>query len=164
MKSNRKHFITTVILLLLAAPSFGQSIQWTGFDHLTDSILLQPKPILLFIHTDWCKYCKKQELTTFSNPEVTDMLNSSYYNLKLDAEAEDTLFFLNRNYAFDAKKGYHELACVLGTYKKEVIFPSTILFDINQQIAFQLFGLQSSKSLSKDLRRLIPQNASPIKK
>lgn len=41
------------------------------------------KNVIVFIHTDWCNYCKAMENTTFKNKEVIEKLNKDFYVVTL---------------------------------------------------------------------------------
>lgn len=60
---------------------------------LEKAILLQkkePKPIVVFVHTKWCKFCLAMKRNTFTNKEVIDLLNASFYFVDFDAEYKKT--------------------------------------------------------------------------
>jgi thiol:disulfide interchange protein len=44
------------------------------------------KLVLVDLYTDWCGWCKKLDKDTYTNPEVTELLNSRFVCVKLDAE------------------------------------------------------------------------------
>ena len=43
-----------------------------------------PKPILIFLYTDWCKICFGMKKTTFKDQEVIKLLNNNFYFIKLN--------------------------------------------------------------------------------
>jgi thioredoxin-related protein len=135
----------------------AQTIQWTSFDNLTDSLRKQRRPLLIFIHTDWCKYCKMMEMKTFTDPLVVSTLNRDYYCLDLNAEEARTLTFLNKKYKFKPSGvniGVQELAEILGTENGKLSYPTTVFFDQNLQIQNRMVGVLDAKQL----QRLLPRN------
>ena len=52
-----------------------------------------PKPILVFLYTDWCKICFGMKKTTFKDQEVIKLLNNNFYFIKLNAEKKKKLLF-----------------------------------------------------------------------
>jgi len=47
-----------ILGLLLRLPVQAQEINWISFSALSDSLKVQPKPVFIFFHTDWCAYCR----------------------------------------------------------------------------------------------------------
>lgn len=130
----------------------AQTLQWTSFDHLTDSLRKERRPLLIFIHTDWCKYCKIMEVKTFTDPLVVGILNKSFYCLDLNAEETHTLIFLNKKYKFKPSgmnTGVQELAEILGTEKGKLSYPTTVFFDQNLQIQHRIVGVLEAKQLQQ---------------
>lgn len=117
-----------LLLLLQLCPLFlsAQSVQWTSFSDLPDSLRKESKPLLIFIHTDWCKYCALQDHNTFGNEMISQRINEDFYALRLNAESEASVTFLNRVYK-GASNGYHQLAEYLGKSGEQLIFPTTIV-------------------------------------
>lgn len=44
------------------------------------------KMILVDLYTDWCRYCKKLDETTFTDPKLIDYLNDKFVCVKANAE------------------------------------------------------------------------------
>ena len=130
----------------------AQTLQWTSFENLNDSLRKERRPLLIFIHTDWCKYCKMMEVKTFTNPELVKILNREFYCLDLNAEEARTIPFLNRKYKFKAtgvNTGVHELAELLGTEKGRLTYPTTVFFDQNLQLLSRVAGALDAKQLQQ---------------
>ncbi|WP_298349705.1 thioredoxin family protein [Runella sp.] len=135
----------------------AQTIQWTSFDNLTDSLRKERRPLLVFIHTDWCKYCKMMEVKTFTDPLIVNTLNRSFYCLDLNAEEALSLTFLNKKYKFKpsgVNTGIQELAEILGTENGKLSYPTTVFFDQNLQVQNRVVGALEAKQLLK----LLPVN------
>lgn len=112
--------------VLLGVTHAQKNIVWTNFEDLNDSLREEAKPLIIFIHTDWCKYCKMQENTTFKDKKVVDNLNQNYYCLRLNAEAKEDIIFLNKIYQ-GKPDDYHTLAIYLFGENKPT-FPTIIFF------------------------------------
>lgn len=128
----------------------AQTLQWTSFEHLTDSLRKERRPLLVFIHTDWCKYCKMMEVKTFTDPIVISTLNRNFYCLDLNAEEARTLTFLNKKYKFKpsgVNTGIQELAEILGTENGKLSYPTTVFFDQNLQVQHRIVGVLEAKQL-----------------
>lgn len=144
--------ITIFFLILLHSQVQGQSVNWTAFAHLNDSLRQEQKPVLIFIHTDWCKFCQLQDNTTFADPELTQVLNKNFYCLRLNAESKADISFLNRTYKYKLT-GYHELAELLAKQNGTFSFPATLVLDHTLQPVKRYTGYVSAA----DLKSLIGQ-------
>ena len=137
---------------LLAVECQAQTLRWTSFEHLTDSLRKERRPVLVFIHTDWCSYCKMMELRTFSDQQVVTKLQEKFYCVRLNAEDNQPITFLQRAYKFKptgVKTGVHELAQVLGTENGKLSYPTTVFFDQYLQLQGRVVGALDAKSLKQ---------------
>ena len=109
-----------------------------------------PKPIFVFIHTSWCKYCKMMENSTFKNPEVVQLLNDNFYFVSLDAEQKNPILFKNNTFRFQPKgqnTGVHELAEELGTVDGAMTYPTFSILDKNNTILLQISDYTDAKTM-----------------
>lgn len=109
-----------------------------------------PKPIFVFIHTSWCKYCKMMENSTFKNPEVVQLLNENFYFVSLDAEQKNPILFKNNTFRFQPKgqnTGVHELAEELGTVDGAMTYPTFSILDKNNNILLQISDYTDAKTM-----------------
>ncbi len=119
-------------LLSMSCTCQSQEISWTSFEDLNDSLSVEMKPIMVFIHADWCKFCLMQEQTTFKDSTIIKELEN-YYCLKLNVNTEHPINFLGRDYGIrkvSENRYEHELARFLtDNPKDEISLPSTVFFD-----------------------------------
>ena len=73
---------------MLAIPSGFAQLKAYSFEEAEQLSLENPKPIVVFVHTNWCKYCKMMENTTFKNKELINELNANFYFVLFDAESK----------------------------------------------------------------------------
>ncbi len=145
-------FLFFLISAILCTTSFAQkkAIDWLSFEELAEHFQKEQKPILIFLHTDWCKFCKMQENTTFKDPSIISSLNKDYYCLRFNAENKETVSFFGREYLFSSEDGYHELAIYLGSEEGKLELPTTIILNRNLETSFRksaLVGLEEMKQL-----------------
>jgi thiol:disulfide interchange protein DsbD len=86
-------FALAIVLLLLAvAPLFRapeQPIAWRSSpERAFDEAARGNLPVLVFLYTDWCTYCRQMDQTTFSDPDVVRQMSSDYVWLRLNAETD----------------------------------------------------------------------------
>ncbi len=65
-------------------------IKFTGltFAKAKAEAIKNEKIIFIDCHTSWCGPCKQMAGTSFKNPEVAEMYNSKFINLKIDIEKD----------------------------------------------------------------------------
>lgn len=141
-------FILPIFVSILAS---AQEVNWVSFEKAQLQALLEPKPILVFIHTSWCKYCLLQENNSFTDSAVVNKLNDKYYCIKLNAESKDSIRFLGKTYLSQAD-GYHELANYLGSKNGKLVFPTTVFLSSKFELIFQYQGLLRKKELLEVLK------------
>lgn len=145
-----------LLFTLFALPGFGQ-IKSYSFSEVEKLHEIAPKPIVVFIHTSWCKYCKLMENCSFKNQEIIQMLNENFYFVSFDAEEKLDIQFLNHTFAFKPtgqNTGIHELAIELATINNEVVYPTITILGSNYSILFQKHSFTNEKELKAILRKL----------
>ncbi|MCB0633587.1 MAG: thioredoxin family protein [Saprospiraceae bacterium] len=146
MHPHFRSLLISVLVFVSISDLQSQKIQWVSFEALKDSLRAQPKPVLIFIHTDWCKYCALQDHNTFQDTSLRHQLKETYYCLRLNAESTETISFLNRSYEGE-NNGYHELAQLLGKTGGQLVFPTTLLLSSHLQLKQRLTGFVSAEDL-----------------
>ena len=108
-------------------------VAWLSPAALADSLRTHPRPVLVVLSTNWCRYCRLQEATTFRDPAVVARLRAGFYCVRLDAEGREPLRWAGRRYDFVATgpgTGTHALALALGTEGSAPLsYPTTVLLD-----------------------------------
>lgn len=142
--------LTHIVLWSLLSFTFftkGQQHYWTDFDNINDSLRTHPKQLMIFIHTDWCKFCKQQEQTSFTDTTLLKALSNQYYCLKLNAESTKDINLLNQLFA-GSISDYHSLALqVAATKKGKLTLPSTVFLDPTLKILYLHKGLMNKQQL-----------------
>ena len=140
-----------VALLLLAAPLLGSAqLHSVGFEQLDSLKALEPRPVVVFVHTDWCKVCHRMEHTTFEDAQVVKQLNKRFYFVSLDAEQREDIVY--RGHAFKYRPtgngtGVHELATQLATVDGQVNYPTLSVLNVADEVVFQYAGLMEVEEL-----------------
>lgn len=102
---------------------------------------------LVYIYTDWCKYCKKMKQTTLKNNKIINKLKqykNSLSFINLNAETKNTITYQNRNYNYQArnsKSGTHQLANTIGSIDGTLEFPTIAVLNPNNEIIYQDKGM-----------------------
>lgn len=128
-----------------------ERINWLTFEQLSDSLEVNPKPVLINFHTDWCAYCRKMHREVFTDPQIVKSINENYFAVHFDAESRDSIrfdgqLFVNKE-ASGRKKGIHELARLLGGRVGEFTVPVTIFLEQDFTVRSRHFEYLSIKKL-----------------
>lgn len=157
---NRKNKCIFIVLLtaciLLPELSFCQ-IKNVDFQQLDSVQKSEKRPVVVFLHTSWCKYCGTMKNITLKNDEVMNFLNKNYYFISLDVEEKRDIPF--RGYAFRYKPtgtgtGVHELAEQLGTINGQIAYPSICFLNADYEIIYQREGFVAAKDFLSILTQL----------
>ena len=150
--------ITLVLLFFVSTTQVAGQVNWMTFEEMESAFASKPQKVFIDFYTDWCGYCHRMDRYVFSNQEIIDKLNSEYYAVKMDAETRDSIFFggkrfVNRSSSNDAgRKGYHELALLLGSKENgDFQLPTIAIFDTNFQVIKKYHHYMHSKKLLKVL-------------
>lgn len=141
-----KGFIALSFILVVNV-LFGQKVY--SFEDVDRLSQIEPRPILIFIHTDYCKYCLAMESKTFKSREVQNYLDSSFYFLRLNGEEQKDIKFNKRLFKYKPtgyQTGVHELVEALGTVDKSISFPTVCVLNSQYEITFQHNGYISKKT------------------
>ena len=144
-------FFINFLVFLFSINCFGQ-LTINTFEEIEN--LKLKKPIVVFLHTDWCNYCNLMQQTTFKDKEVVKNLNTNYYFISFNAESKKEVNFLGQIYKFvptGLKTGKHQIAEVLGNVNGKINYPTTVILNTNYQIEAQFPYMLSSNDLIKIL-------------
>ena len=166
MASLRSLFILLLLLLLSGnRPAPRPAVRWLTPQTLADSMRVRPKPVLVKIYTDWCHYCKLQDLTTFQDKNVANQLNTDFYAVALNAESQEPVQLAGRTFKFQPtgpSSGVHELAVALARDESgQVPYPTTVLLNDKLQVRGRWSGLIKAKQPTAALDKLRAETAAP---
>ena len=150
-----------LVLLALFVSIVSNAQEQTGLKVYTfsevDSLSQQrPKPIAVFIYTDWCKICYGMKETTFKNKKVIELLNDHFYFITLNGEEKKDITFLGKTFVYKptgTNTGVHELAKELAAIQKRISYPTTTFLNSKFVIQLQINGLYTAKKMEEILSR-----------
>jgi thioredoxin-related protein len=135
-----KKWIYILLVFFWAIPSGFAQLKSYSFEQIDSLQHNQNRKIIVFIHTDWCKYCQAMKNTTFKNKEVIKTLNENFYFITLNAEEKRTITFNSRKFVFKTNgdtKGIHELAYELANVNNQTTYPTICVLNAQNEIIFQ---------------------------
>ena len=113
------------------------------------------RPMVVFVHTEWCKYCEAMKNTTLKDEGVVSLLNERFYFFSLDAEHKKDIPIAGRNFKFRAtgnNTGLHDLARELAEVDEKVSYPTLCFLNPDFSIAYQHPQYISAAALTAILR------------
>jgi thioredoxin-related protein len=143
---------TLLILIWVCCASIVKAQQTSiRFNQLDSLQRIKPKKVFVFIHTNWCNYCKTMDEVTFKDKAVAKLLSEAYYFVKLDAEEKLPISYQHQRFEYKANKGFHELAIALGNNNGKLVFPTSCILNNQNEILFQHHEMMNAKELLKVL-------------
>ncbi len=113
------------------------------------------KPVVVFIHTDWCTYCEKMLQTTFLDDVILSQLEGRLFFLNAEKEGPITIrgqvFSINQT---GKNKGIHELAVQLANSDEGVLYPSTVVLNNDFEIIYLKQGFMDGPTFKYLLEQL----------
>lgn len=135
----------------------AQSLSYHQFEQIDSLSLIEKRPVAVFIYTDWCRYCKNMEQTTFQNTEVINKLNKKFYFINLNAEEERLIIFRGHRFQFKPNgksTGIHALAEALGAVDNKISYPTFCILNTDYEIIFQYDAYLNAKNMITILDQL----------
>ncbi|MFC5284830.1 thioredoxin family protein [Pedobacter alpinus] len=114
---------------------------------------IEQKQVMIFIYTDWCRYCESMKHTSFKNQKLIDFLNDNYYTVILNGEANQTINYGGKTFKFlltGKNIGEHEFVKAL-TLGKPISYPNIYIFNTSNEVLFNYSGYISGNELLKKL-------------
>src|SRR5680860_958823 len=110
-----------LLLFLMFLYSLGgaqaQVMDALNFQKMDSLQKIEPRPVLVFIHTSWCKYCEAMKHHTFQNQAVKELIEKKFYFVGLNAEEKVDISLQGHTFRYrptGVGAGQHELAQELG--------------------------------------------------
>ena len=143
----RKILIIALFAMIGMSAMAQEKIQWMSFENAVERCAKEPKMIFIDVYTDWCGWCKRMDISTFSHPVIAQYMNEHFYAVKFDAERQDTITFQGHQFAGvmrpDGRKGSHQLAQAM--LKGKMSYPSYVIMNEEMKIIQVIGGYQEVK-------------------
>ena len=157
MKNPKLYLIFLILGILFPLTVFSQIIS-QSFEQLAGLQKTQNRFVVVFIHTDWCKYCQAMKNTTFKDKEIAALLNQNFWFVDLNAEEKSDITYNGQTYKFrptGTNTGIHELVEKFTMPNGEASYPSICILNPDFEIIFQYNQLLSINDLRLLLDNLL---------
>jgi thioredoxin-related protein len=104
-----------------------EGIEWISLEEAYTRTQKEPRKTLIDAYTDWCGWCKVMDRETYTNPELIEYMNKTYYMVKFNAESKTPVKIGPNTYTFDEKSGAHQAAIAL--LQGKMSYPTTVFLD-----------------------------------
>lgn len=146
-------------IVFITTNTVSAQLNTVEFNQLDSLNSIERRDVVVFVHTDWCKFCLQMKNTTFKNDSIMRLLSDNFYFVSLNAEDKKDIHY--QGYTFKYRPtgrttGVHELAEELSTINGKVNYPTISVFN-NKEILFQYGGLMKSDQLFVVLKELLKQ-------
>lgn len=134
-----------------------------NFEKAATASKLENKPLVVFLYTDWCRYCRAMEQTTFNEKHIIQSLNRDFYYVPFNAESRTTVTLNGKNFNFKPtgnKEGLHEIATALAQHQDKPTFPSLFIINSDFEIIYEASGFIDAKDLNLILKKVSSTYAS----
>jgi thioredoxin-related protein len=131
-------------------------IESVRFEQLDSLQAAAQRPVVVFMHTTWCKFCDLMKNTTFRNKDVVKELNTNFYFISFDAEEKSDVEFLGQVFKYSPKgvnTGVHQLAEHFAATGGNAAYPALYFLTADYKVAFQLQGYIGPKDFLEVLNK-----------
>ncbi len=146
-----KYILIAITSFVLSSATIAQnkSIDWSDIDTLNTVMNNDgnQKHFFIDVYTDWCGWCKRMDATTFSDPEIVELMHQYFIPVKFDAEQKESILFSGKEFKFveNGRRGYNELAAAL--MQNKMSYPTVVLLNESAQMIQPLPGYRSAEDL-----------------
>lgn len=129
-----------------------------SFEQLEKAFDQEERPAIIFLHTEWCRYCKGMSESTFKNTQLVQLITDHFYFVPFDAESKKDVTFKNVKFRYKPtgyKTGIHELAQELLSQSNDKSYPVLVIINKNMEILYQYSGFLDHEEVTKILNQLI---------
>ena len=145
----------SLFVLMLSLCSFSKphedKLVWLGWDEGYEKALKTKKILLVDAYTDWCGWCKRMDIDTYTNPEVIKKINEFFIPVKFNPE-------IKKMYKLDDQTLSPQQLYAQLTRGESTGYPTIYYIFTNKKSVFIDAGYKSPEDLLKILDMAIAES------
>jgi len=150
-------FILSILILFFGLGTTKAQSIFVDVNKVDSLQKVEQRPMIVFIHTNWCKYCQMMAKSSFTKAGLDKLISKKYYLISIDAEEKNDICFAGKKFRFvpgGNNVGTNELAVQLGTIDEELAYPSLCFLNEKYEIIYQKGGYASNTEVQQILNVL----------
>ena len=120
-------------------------VNWMSIENALGQNQKDPKGIFLFFYVPWNISSQMMMSSTFSNPVISEYINTHFYPVKINAVTRDTLHFGKAYYNKNEHPSYHQLPAAM--LQGNMNFPALLYLNENSKLVQKIQHFMSPKKL-----------------
>lgn len=132
-------------------------LKYHNFESLDSLQKIEERPVVVFFHTDWCKFCLAMETNVFTSDSIISALNEDFYFVSFNAEQKEPVTYKGEMYLFESNgvnTGTHQIATHYASDEGEVSYPAIVVLWKGKSI-FQRNSFMDEEELMDVLNRIL---------
>ncbi len=107
------------------------------------------KPIIIYLHTDWCQSCKVENGIVLKNPILTKLLNDNFYFVNFNAASQDTAYLFGQKLTGNGIGSPHKLTRAI--LQQNFKFPAFVFINSKKHKINEVHGFLTAFQLERIL-------------
>ena len=142
-------------MFVLSLSSFSkpheEKLVWLGWDEGYEKAVKTKKILLVDAYTDWCGWCKRMDIDTYTNPDVIKKINEFFIPVKFNPE-------IKKMYKLDDQVLSPQQLYAQLTRGESTGYPTIYYIFTNKKSVFIDAGYKSPEDLLKILDMAIAES------
>lgn len=158
-----RFFMSCLFLIGLSSMTAQTELNVFSFEQLDSLQRQEARPVVVFLNTDWCRYCRKMEHVTFQDEWIATTLNEHCYFVSQNAMQKEAINYKGKTFRYKptgVNTGVHELAEALTMTNKvaKLTFPTTVILDPSDDRLFLQDGYLDKRKMRAVLAALLDKD------
>jgi hypothetical protein len=145
----------SLFVFVLSLSSFSkpheEKLVWLGWDEGYEKAVKTKKILLVDAYTDWCGWCKRMDIDTYTNPDVIKKINEFFIPVKFNPE-------IKKMYKLDDQVLSPQQLYAQLTRGESTGYPTIYYIFTNKKSVFIDAGYKSPEDLLKILDMAIAES------